>query len=460
MADANGMNLAQFMRWYDQAGTPVLDVTDHYDPASRRYALTVKQSCPPTPGQPEKLPFHIPLAVGLLDRDGKDIQLRLEGEPPAPRSPDRTTRVLPITRPEHRFVFVDVPERPVPSLARGFSAPVDVRYPYSREALTHLIAHDTDPFNRWDAGQRLATDLILQGIEALKAGRELAVPEAFVRAMARQLQGEDGHGPRDPAFAAETLSLPEESFIAERMEVVDPDAIHGVRTGLARTLAERLHGEFMHAYRAQAVPGPYRPDPASAGKRALRNLCLAYLAETEDPEALRLAFVQFETADNMTDALAALSILAHFDCPEREQALEAFYARWKDEPLVVDKWLRVQATSRLPDTLEKVKRLTEHPAFSLRNPNKVYALIGAFSMGNHVRFHAADGSGYQFLADQVIVLDKLNPQVAARLARAFDRWQKFDEGRKAHARAALERIRDTAGLSKDVAEIVTKALGD
>jgi aminopeptidase N len=459
MADANGIDLTQFMRWYDQAGTPVLDVLDHYDPASRRYTLTVKQSCPPTPGQPEKLPFHIPLAVGLLDRNGNDIRLRLEGEPAEPSAQASTTRVLSLTRPEHRFVFVDVPHKPVPSLARGFSAPLDVRYPYGEESLTHLMAYDTDPFNRWDAGQRLATDLILQGIEALKAGREPAVPESFIRAMARQLQGDDGHGPRDPAFAAEALSLPEESFIAERMAVVDPDAIHGVRIRLARTLAVRLHGEFMHTYRAQTVPGPYRPDPACAGRRALRNLCLAYLAETEDPEALRLAFVQFETADNMTDALAALSILAHFDCPEREQALEAFYARWKDEPLVVDKWLRVQAVSRLPGTLENVKRLTEHPAFSLRNPNKVYALIGAFCLGNHVRFHGADGGGYRFLADQVIVLDKLNPQVAARLARAFDRWQKFDEGRKAHARAALERIRETTDLSKDVAEIVTKALG-
>lgn len=464
MQDASGVDLTQFKRWYDQAGTPVLDVSDHYDPTTQRYTLTVKQSCPPTPGQPEKLPFHIPLALGLLDRDGQDIPLWLEGDdaahPPAgDGAPGSTTRVLSVTQPEQTFTFLRVPAKPVPSLLRGFSAPVHVRYPYSDQALAHLMAHDSDPFNRWEAGQRMATDLILKGIAELKAGRDLVVPESFVGAMARLLKGDEGYGPRDPAFAAEALSLPDENFIAEQMEVVDPDAIHAVRTRLARILAEHLRDEFSHAYRAHAVPGPYSPDAASAGKRALRNRCLAYLAETQDPEALRLAFVQFETADNMTDAMAALSILTHFDCPEREQALEAFYARWKDEPLVVDKWLRVQATSRLPDTLEKVKRLTEHPAFSIKNPNKVYSLIGAFSTGNHVRFHAADGAGYQFLADQVIILDKLNPQVAARLARAFDRWRKFDGGRQAHARAALERIRDTAGLSKDVAEIVTKALG-
>jgi aminopeptidase N len=219
-----------------------------------------------------------------------------------------------------------------------------------------------------------------------------------------------------------------------------------------------LHDELHAAYRADRIPGPYSPDAASAGKRALRNVCLAYLMETATQEACDLVSAQFNTADNMTDSLAALRVLADFDCGERTRALEAFYERWKDEPLVVDKWLSVQAISRLPNTLAEVKRLTTHPAFSIKNPNKVYALIGGFSASNPVRFNAADGSGYEFLADQIITLDPLNPQVAARMARGFDRWKKLDGVRQQHARAALERIRATPGLSKDVAEIVTKGL--
>ncbi|HEX7045269.1 MAG TPA: aminopeptidase N [Burkholderiales bacterium] len=450
MADAAGVDLGQFKRWYDQAGTPTVDVLDAYDAATRRYTLTVRQSCPPTPGQPTKLPFHIPLALGLVGPDGRDIPLQLEGEPAAAG----TTRVLSVTEPEQRFVFVNVPARPVPSIARNFSAPVHVKYAYDEAALAHLMAHDSDPFNRWEAGQRLATAVILRGVEDHRAGRALQVPQSFIDAFARVLATADA----DPAYAAEALTLPSEHYLAEQMEEVDADALHAVRVGLARVLAERLYDALLAAYRRHEVDGPYRPDAESAGKRALRNLCLAYLMETGIKDACDLVYAHFRRADNMTDSFAALAVLADFDCPERVQALEAFYARWKDEPLVVDKWLRVQATSRRPETLAEVKRLTAHPAFSLRNPNKVYALIGGFSQGNHVRFHAADGSGYAFVAEQVIALDRLNPQVAARMARAFDRWRKFDPGRQAHARAALERVRDTPGLSKDVAEIATKML--
>jgi aminopeptidase N len=450
MADASGADITQFKRWYDQAGTPTLDVTDAYEPGGRRYTLTVRQSCPPTPGQAETAPLHIPLALGLVGPDGRDVPLRLEGQDAG----QATMRVLSITEPEQRFVFVNVPARPVPSLARNFSAPVNVKYDYDVPRLTHLMAHDSDPFNRWEAGQRLATTLMLKGIEDLRAGRPYGAPEAFVHAFGRVLADAAG----DPAFAAEALSLPSESFLAEQMEVVHPDAIHTVRTRFARTVGEVLRDELLAAYHANASGGRYTPDAASAGRRALRNLCLAYLMETGMRDACDLVFTQFNAADNMTDANAALGVLADFDCAERLRALDAFYARWQDEPLVVDKWLRAQAMSRLPGTLAEVKRLTAHPAFSIRNPNKVYALLGGFAMGNHLRFHAADGSGYDFLSEQVIALDGLNPQVAARMARAFDRWRKFDAGRQAHARAALERIRNARGLSKDVAEIVTKGL--
>jgi aminopeptidase N len=316
------------------------------------------------------------------------------------------------------------------------------------------MAHDADPFNRWEAGQRLATTLMLKSVEEFRAGRTAAAPEAFVDAFGRVL----ADAPADPAFAAEALTLPSEVYLAEQMGVVDPEAIHAVRTRFARTIGEVLHEPLLEAYRSNEVTGPYSPDAASAGKRALRNVCLAYLMEAGTQAARDLAYAQFSAANNMTDVMAALAVLAQFDLPERTQALEAFYGRWRGEPLVVDKWLAVQAASRLPGTLAEVKRLMAHPAFSIRNPNKVYALVGAFSMGNHVRFHAADGGGYDFLADQVVALDALNPQVAARMARAFDRWRKFDPARQAHARAALERIRAVPNLSKDVAEIVTKAL--
>ncbi|HEY6239377.1 MAG TPA: aminopeptidase N [Burkholderiales bacterium] len=440
MADAAGTDLSQFMRWYDQAGTPVLEVRSEYDTAARRYALSVRQSCPPTPGQENKLPFHIPLAVGLVGPDGRD--LLSEG-----------TRVLSVRQPEERFVFENVGAKPVPSLLRNFSAPVIVKHEYAEAELAHLMAHDSDAFNRWEAGQRLALRIVLRGIDAVRSGGRLEVPQSFVEAFA--LLAADAS--RDPAFAAETLALPSENYIAEQMQVIDPDAIHAVRDDLRRRLAAALHEELLALYRMYGVARPYSPDAVSAGMRALKNTALAYLMELDDAGVRALCVRQFENADNMTDAFAALFMLANCECPERGRALDAFYNKWKDEPLVVDKWLGVQSTTRLPSVLADVKRLMAHPAFNIRNPNKVYALIGGFR-GNQVRFHSADGSGYSFLADQVIALDALNPQVAARMARGFDRWKKFDSGRRAHARAALERIRSAKGVSKGVLEIAARAL--
>jgi aminopeptidase N len=407
MQDASGVDLGQFKRWYDVAGTPVLDASGSYE--NGRFTLTVKQSMNP--------PFHIPFAVKVGEHE----------------------EVLSLRKPEEIFSF-EVGQRPVPSLLRGFSAPVILNYPYTEADLLHLMAHDDDPFNRWEAGQRLATATILKGAGA---------PSAAFLSAAKNLLGDP-----DPAFAAEALTLPSETFLAEQLELVDPDTLHEARNRLRRELARALKREFSSRYEALMGKGAYSPDALSAGRRALRNLCLAYLVEAGETA---LAYAQFRAADNMTDAMAALSALASADCPERQPALDAFYAKWAREPLVVDKWLAVQATSRLPDTLSRVKQLLAHPAFDIKVPNKVYALIRAFA-SNHVRFHAADGSGYAFLADQVIALNALNPQVAARMARGFDRWKKFDEERKARARAALERIRDCKGLTRDVAEIVTKAL--
>jgi aminopeptidase N len=440
MADAAGADLSQFMRWYDRAGTPVLEIKSEYDADARRYSLAVRQSFAPAPGQGEKPPLHIPLALGLVGPDGRDMLA--EG-----------TRVLAVRQLEECFVFENVPAKPVPSLARDFSAPAIVRYGYAETELTHLMAHDSDPFNRWDSGQRLAMGIILRGVESLKSGARPSVPQAFLDAASRILED----APKDPAFAAEALALPSEGTVAEQMELVDPDAIHAVRNELRRSLAAAFQNELLETCRAHRIPGPYSPDAASAGKRSLRNAALALLMELDDAEARALCVRQLESADNMTDSLAALALLTDRDCPERVWALADFYARWKDEALVVDKWLSVQATTRLPSALADVKRLMAHPAFNLRNPNKVYALIGGFR-GNQVRFHAVDGAGYAFLAEQVIALDAINPQVAARMARGFDRWRKFDAGRQAHARAALERIRDTQNISKGVLEIATRAL--
>jgi aminopeptidase N len=328
----------------------------------------------------------------------------------------------------------------VPSLLRGFSAPVILNYPYSEDDLLLLMARDDDPFNRWEAGQRLAAEIILE-----KGGQPSA---AFIEAARNVLRDPDA------AFVAEALTLPAETFLAEQMDVVDPDRLHESRNALRRALALALKEDFRKTYERNTVPGPYSPDAQSIGRRSLRNLCLGYLGELG---LSGLADAQFRKADNMTDAMAALGVLANLDCLEREPALKAFYEKWKDEPLVVDKWLAVQSSSRLPTTLNTVKHLLKHPAFDLKVPNKVYALIRSFA-ANHVRFHSASGEGYAFLADQIIALNTLNPQVAARMARAFDRWKRFDERRQAHARKQLERIRDTDKLSKDVAEIVAKAL--
>jgi len=407
MQDASGVDLSQFRRWYDVAGTPVLDCTGEHRDGT--FTLTVRQSMYP--------PLHIPLAVKVGAEE----------------------RVLSVTQAEQRFEFAAA-QRSVPSLLRGFSSPVILNYPYAEADLLHLMAHDDDPFNRWEAGQRLAAETIL---------KRKGEPSAAFLDAARRVLAE-----KDPAFAAEALALPSETFLAEQLEVVDPDALHAARNGLRRKIAKALEPELTATYRALQSDAPYAPDPAAIGRRALRNLCLGYLAELG---LSALADDQFRRADNMTDAMAALACLANADCPEREPALQAFYDKWRDETLVVDKWLSVQATSRLPGTLARVRQLLGHPAFDIKVPNKVYALVRAFA-ANHVRFHAADGSGYAFLAERVLELDRPNPQVAARLARGFDRWRKFDAARQELARRQLERIRDAAGLSRDVAEIVGKSL--
>ena len=449
MQDASGTDLTQFKLWYDQSGTPRLDIRDRYDPTSQIYELSVTQSCPPTPGQPEKLPFHLPLTIGLLGADGRDTPLQLEGEP----APQGTSRVLSLRQEKTIFRFTNVPAPPVPSLGRNFSAPVIINYPYSDNALRYLLTFDSDPFNRWEAGQRLALKLLLQALADRQAAREVRFPDFLADAFACVL----ADGLKDPAFAAEALALPLEVDIAEKLAVIDPDAVHQVRLAMRRFLALRLKTALRKTYDACTIVGSYSPDAVSAGRRALRNLSLAYLMELDEAESRRLCVAQLQHADNMTDALAALTALANCDCPEREPALEEFYAKWRNEPLVVDKWLGVEAASRLPGTLARVKELTSHPAFTLRNPNKVYALLGSFG-ANQVNFHKKDGSGYSFMGEQIRALDPINPQVAARMARNFERWKRFEPSRRALMKSLLEQAMAIDGLSKESTEVLGKVL--
>ncbi|WP_296893541.1 aminopeptidase N [Thiobacillus sp.] len=467
LQDASGIDLTQFRRWYARAGTPVLKAHSEYDDATRRYTLTLTQHLAPTAyekrltesGQPViDGVLHIPVALGLVLPDGRDAPLQLADEPEAVG----TTRVLSLTEPTQTFVFEAIPAAPVASLLRDFSAPVQLEFEQTDAELAHLMAHDADAFNRWEAGQRLATRVLLAGIAAGGAGSGW-IPEAFVVACGRVL--DDGlRG--DPALAAEALNLPAEAVLAEAVVAhggaIDPEAIHTARVNLRRHLAARLHDQLEAVWTALAPTAAYAPDGAQVGQRALRNACLAYLAES-DTDYLKSSVVprlvvQLKAGGNMTDEIAALATLANLDLPEREVALTDFYARWQTEALVIDKWFSVQATSRLPGTVAHVRELMQHPAFDLKNPNRVYALIRGFCGANPRHFHAADGSGYALAADVISELQAMNPQVASRVARSFDRWRQFDAGRQAHARAALERISAVEGLAKDVAEVVGNAL--
>ena len=449
MQDASGMDLAQLRRWYGRAGTPRVTARGVYDAAARTYTLTLSQSQAGASGQAAGEPLHIPFAIGLVGPDGLDIALRLEGETAA----GATTRVLDLREAEQVFRFLDVSVRPVPSLLRGFSAPVVLESDLTDADLTHLMGQDSDPFNRWEAGQVLATRIILAGVEALRSGKPMEISTAYVEAVGRVLS----NASRDPAFAAECLALPDEAILAEQMAVADPDAIHEARRRLKREIAERYRTRFEGAFRHFTVTGPYSPDANAAGRRALRNASLGYLMAIDDSTARALTFLEYRRAENMTDTMAALECLANSAGAERDRALGMFYEKWKDEALVVDKWFRAQATSDLPKTLERVKALLAHPAFDIRNPNRARSVLHSFA-ATPVHFHAADGEGYRFVAEQVIALDRINPQIASRLARSFDRWKKYDAGRQAHARRALESIRSAEGLSGDVGEVVGRAL--
>jgi aminopeptidase N len=459
IADANPASslarlLPQFKRWYAQAGTPRVTARGRYDAPSRTYTLGLEQAPAPA-ATTAREPFVIPLAIGLVGRDGQAMTMRLEDEP---ESAAATSRVLVLDEARSFFTFVDVDQPPVLSLLRGFSAPVILVDGLSDTDLLILLGHDNDPFNRWEAGQRLALNRLLASIRS--SAEPAPVDADFITGMRGVLRD-----PRlDPAFKELVLTLPSEPYIGEQLASVDPQRIHDAREAMKRGLASALRADWEWAFENHQVSGGYSPDPALAGRRALANLALAMLCldavERADAVWPGRAYQRFKDASNMTDRQGALAALLFAGSPLAEEALERFLAMFAGDALVVDKWFALQATAPERDgkVFERVKALLRHGDFILTNPNRARSLIGAFVLGNPAGFHRADAGGYAFWAERVLELDRINPQLASRIARALDRWSQLAEPYRSAARAAIARVAAAPGLSSDTSEIVTRAL--
>ena len=445
MEDASGRDLTQFRRWYKQSGTPVLKVRSEYDATAKTYKLNFDQSCPPTPGQTKKLPFVIPVKLGLVSDDGVDIQLNSAGE---------TEIIIEITKPHHQLVFENIDAEPVPSLLRGLSAPVKLDYPYSTEQLAHLMANDSDGFNRWDASQTLSLTVLNQLMHDSLHDRPMVLDGELVEAYKALLSDES----LDSAMVALMLQLPTEALLHEEADTIHIAAIHDARSFLRTALAGCLAVELEAIYERHNTQQAYAPNVEQMGNRSLKNAALGYLMLVDS--GVELAWAQFQNADNMTDQSAALSALVN--CPAAAdyaaKALAMFLEEFKDEALAMNVWLQIQAANSQPNALSRVKVLLEHSAFSMTNPNKIRSLIGGFANANHVNFHASDGSGYVFLTEQILALNTVNPQIAARLVTPLTRWKKFSEPNRKLMRDALQNIANEPNLVKDVYEIATKSL--
>ena len=447
LEDANGVEFQQFRRWYSQAGTPVLSVTQHYAADAKQLHLTMQQSCPPTPNQPVKPALHIPIKLGLLKQDGSAATVRM-------RDVSATEITLNLTEQEQTFVFEDLPERPVVSLLRGFSAPVILQMPRSLEELAFLLKHDSDTFNRWEAGQQLACQVIFSLIDAIQNGLPLQLDPLMIEACRSVLTGSFD----DLSYQALLLALPEESYLAGQMSVIDVDAIHQAREFVKTSLAQALQTEFQALYACHHRDESGCFDAGAVGRRRLKNTCLSYLSTLEIDASYHLAAQQFHSARNMTDQMAALSAIVNSHHPAKPESLAHFYQQWQDEALVIDKWFALQASSSMPNTFATVQALLQHPAFDMKTPNRVRALIGAFSQSNPVHFHAQEGQGYRFLADQVLLLNELNPQIASRMVTGLAQWRRYDPARQNLMKQQLQRIIDCEHLSRDVYEIASKSL--
>ncbi|MBA3660674.1 MAG: aminopeptidase N [Gammaproteobacteria bacterium] len=447
MEDVSGIDLNQFRLWYSQAGTPLVTIADDYDTAQQVYTLTINQSCPATPGQSDKEPMLIPIRMSLFDHAGKEILLDTGDDQ------IEVEKVLKLSKASQSFQFKNVPSRPIPSLLRNFSAPVVLNYPYADEDLLFLFKFDTDPFNRYEAGQKYMLRVMQNLIRDVQQQNALEVPRALIEAMQQLIQ----ENKKDYFLLSEMLTLPSEKYIGEQMQTVDVVAIHQVREYVLKTIAEQLQDQFLATYKMFHKEGQSDFTLEEMGKRQFKNRCLAYLALL--PAHAELVMQQFTDAleVNMTDTQAALTALTSMQSPLREQALDQFYDTWKHDALVVDKWLGVQAGTKLPNALQQVKKLTRHPAFDIKNPNKVYALIGTFGYRNAIHFHAENGEGYAFLRDIVHQLDKINPQVAARMVKPLTMWKRYDKDRQVLMRNQLELLL-TDKPSSDLYELVTKSL--
>ena len=448
MADVSGRDFSQFMNWYRQAGTPRLEAEGRYDTDNRRYTLNFRQSCPATPEAEEKLPFQIPVRLGLVGKDG-DLPLNAAGD---------TELVAEITAPEQQLVFENIPEQPVPSLLRGFSAPVKLSCPYSAADLMFLISNDSDGFNRWNAAQQLFLPLLEQLVRADCEGRDMEVEPRLATAFANMLASP----PEDKAMMALLLTLPSEAYLSENAPVIYVESTHRARQFLRSQLAEQLEQQWLACYHSNRVAEAYQPTSEQVGARSIANLALAYLSQTGKDEYVDLAVSQYREADNLTDRQAVLVALLNSDRDAAQtharDLLDDFYTRWQTESLAVNQWFQVQSTCVLPGGLERVKALMAHPAFDANNPNKLRAVIGAFCSANPVNFHREDGAGYQFLVERVLELNAKNPQIASRLLTPLTKWRKYPEARSAQMRSALEKLMAEPGLSRDVYEIVGKSL--
>ncbi|VFQ68044.1 unnamed protein product [Cuscuta campestris] len=457
MRDANNADFANFLLWYSQAGTPLVNVTSTYDADAHTFSLKFSQDIPPTPGQSVKEPMFIPIAVGLLDSRGKEIPLssvnyggKLEcfggGKPVH-------TTVLRLTKKEEEFVFNGIPERPTPSILRGFSAPIRLESDLTDADLFFLLAHDSDEFNRWEAGQVLARKLMLNLVADFQQNKHLVLNPQFVQGIKSILNDSS----LDKEFIAKAITLPGEGEIMDMMSVADPDAVHAVRTFVRKQLAAELKEDLLRTVKENRSSEQYEFNHHNMARRSLKNISLAYLGSLEDPEIIDLVLDEYRTAANMTEQFAALIAIDQQHGQTRDEILADFFGKWQHDFLVVNKWFSLQGASTVPGNVENIKKLLNHPAFDLRNPNKVYSLIGGFC-GCPINFHAKDGSGYKFLGELVVQLDKLNPQVASRMVSAFSRWKRYDETRQALAKAQLEMILSTEGLSENVFEIASKSL--
>lgn len=465
MEEVSSIDLTQFRRWYSQAGTPELSVTATHDAANSTYTLSVKQSCPATPGQELKEPFYIPMTIGLLDQKGNELPLTLVGDDEPAATPginNSKSKVLIVDKEQQDFVFSGISDKPVPSLLRGFSAPVKLHMDYSREQLVFLITHDSDGFVRWEASQQLGLQILDELLLAHQQGKALEVDSCLISSIKAVLDASLNDPSLDKAMVANLILLPSEAYISETATEIDVDGIHLVREFIRKQIALSLEDTLIAVYQANIDNNAYEVNADAIAQRSLKNTVLNYLMLLEQDKWAECCYEQYQNSDNMTDVSAALRALVNSSSPsctsQSEKALAEFYENWKHEPLVVEQWLAMQASAAKPDNLSVVKALTEHEAFDIKNPNKVRSVISAFCNQNLVGFHRQDGEGYAFLAGYVITLNALNPQIASRLLTPLTRWKKHNAARQGLMKAQLQRIMDVENLSKDVYEVVSKSL--